>query len=1169
MSPLRSRLRACPAAWTASLCPGRVRLSQGRGSRGGSLGPWAPGLLGVLLLAVAVAGSPARGQSDLEEVFGDLGSAAALGDEADAAQGQREGEGTIRGRVFDGDLGTPISGVTVIAAWEDAAGDPRQEVQVSDADGGFEFPSLPPGSYSLSFVKAGFRASAMKNFEVRADEVNRADFPMPPLPAQASEDVLELEEFVVEAATVSEMMTSLELRMESDQLLNILSAEDLSKFAASDVADALKRVAGVNVVEGQFAIIRGLEDRYSSTTYNGAPIPSPDPTRQSVQLDLFPSDVVSNLVVEKTFGASSPGNSSGGSIDIVTHDYPEETLRLKLNGGGGFEEGADDRFLEFQSGSPVGRGADDIWESDFGGSVGGRTQLFGRELRYKGLFARETDFRTRDGFQEGREPIRPNISREGDARRERIRTPGGLATGELFLSDGLFDLTESERAYQKTEHIGFGFDIDREGNHRIDASHFRTRKEEETVQLKENGYLPNVDYDALVAAAAAGEDITDEDFFGGANGDFATSSTWIAQIRDGGGPSRGPNWNNAFFETKSLDIDRELKVQQLNGEHRFDLLPGLELSWAANTAETTQEEEALGARVFASAANEGFPRVALSPGLFNTNAGGLIDSANQIAETQDFARMDAEYEFEIGDWLSLQLTGGGWYERSDRDVESTFLESATLNGDSQFAVQAPTLEELGDTIFSTVSGFRRRSTNESSRDIDALSLGMKATFWDKFDVLAGVRREEILIESNNDPFTGRPSLNTGPQAFPSLFLFLDRLDNPALGEVDQQRPQTYNDQLLGIGVPSGPCRGTNGEPDPRFASLSCVDLLSEDEARGLLNGVIDETKYLPSLGLSYRPIEGLSLRAAYSQTVARPSFRELGFYASVELGSDDLIVGNPRLGLSEVESYDFRVEYTWGDLGDLFALSLFKKEIDNPIETLVIRDPTDLRSGIDYQTFFNNPDTADLWGIEVEGRKHFGFLGSEFMEYFSIGGNFTWIDAEVDRNPLELDRASVFFRTPEGTVASYNRLEESRRLFGQPEWIANADLSFDHPGWGTRATLSLFAISDVLDAAGNAGIEAGTGRSTSYTLDRYTAEFHQVDLVLSQTLDFGFRPDFGLLPDEAAPSGVWTAKFSVKNLTDSTRGIIYDTEQTSGEVSEREFKIGRDYSFSLSYSLTF
>ena len=76
-----------------------------------------------------------------------------------------------------------------------------------------------------------------------------------------------------------------------------------------------------------------------------------------------------------------------------------------------------------------------------------------------------------------------------------------------------------------------------------------------------------------------------------------------------------------------------------------------------------------------------------------------------------------------------------------------------------------------------------------------------------------------------------------------------------------------------------------------------------------------------ALGFTYRPIEGLSLRGAWSQTVARPSFREMGFYVSVEPGTDDLTVGNPQLQLSDVESWDARAEYAWGEYGDLAALS--------------------------------------------------------------------------------------------------------------------------------------------------------------------------------------------------------------------------------------------------------
>ena len=172
-----------------------------------------------------------------------------------------------------------------------------------------------------------------------------------------------------------------------------------------------------------------------------------------------------------------------------------------------------------------------------------------------------------------------------------------------------------------------------------------------------------------------------------------------------------------------------------------------------------------------------------------------------------------------------------------------------------------------------------------------------------------------------------------------------------------------------------------------------VDLRTREEILSLVNGEIDEDKVLPSFGLNYRPLEGLSLRGAFSQTVARPSFREIGYYVSVEPGTDDRTVGNPQLQLSEVESYDVRAEYV-GELGDLVALSAFYKTIDDPIESIVVRNPLDFDSGSAalFRTFFNNPNQAKLWGIEVEARKSLDFF------YLDLGLDFPGV--EVPRLPV-------------------------------------------------------------------------------------------------------------------------------------------------------------------------
>jgi outer membrane receptor protein involved in Fe transport len=518
----------------------------------------------------------------------------------------------------------------------------------------------------------------------------------------------------------------------------------------------------------------------------------------------------------------------------------------------------------------------------------------------------------------------------------------------------------------------------------------------------------------------------------------------------------------------------------------------------------------------------------------------LTIGANQVDEKQNYGRMDAELERDVADDVKAKLSLGGVAERAKRDVDASYLESPTVSGNSNLGFSGATPTALGQnvtdrldrTVDGTLSGMRF-STNDSSREIDALFLDSKFTLFRKLDLLGGFRFEDILIQSNNAPFTGGTVFGA-PQIFPSRYLFLDRFDNPLRGERSGAAPAgtTYNDQLLGINVPTSPG--------------GIVDLTTREQIESLINGSIEEQKWLPSAGLAYRVNSRLTLRTAFSQTVARPSFREMGYYVSVEPGSNDLTVGNPQLQLSTVESWDARAEYTWGNEGDLVAFSVFQKKIDNAIESIVIRDPGNAEGGGLYRTFFNNQSEADLKGLEFEARKDLGFIGDGIGDYFSLGGNITYIKAEVGRSAVEVARGAPFFGVLPGVQENFTGLASTRRLYNQPEWIANVDLTFDNPNSGTSATLAVFAISDVLNSAGSATF-APNGQPIAYTLDRYTASFHQVDLVLSQKW------------------GQWTFRFSVKNLTDTTRKIIYDPSQLASEVAERSFQVGRDYSISASY----
>ena len=96
------------------------------------------------------------------------------------------------------------------------------------------------------------------------------------------------------------------------QVISLLSNEDIARTGEGDIAGALGRVTGLSVVGGGFVYVRGLGDRYSQALLNGSPLPSPEPLRRAVPLDLFPTDVIASSLVQKTYSANFPGEFGGG-----------------------------------------------------------------------------------------------------------------------------------------------------------------------------------------------------------------------------------------------------------------------------------------------------------------------------------------------------------------------------------------------------------------------------------------------------------------------------------------------------------------------------------------------------------------------------------------------------------------------------------------------------------------------------------------------------------------------------------------------------------------------------------------------------------------------------------------------------------------------------------------
>ena len=107
------------------------------------------------------------------------------------------------------------------------------------------------------------------------------------------------------------------------EVISVLSAEDIARTGEGDIAGALAYVPGLSVVGGGFVYVRGLGDRYSLALLNGSPLPSPEPLRRAVPLDLFPTDVMASSLVQKTYSPNYPGEFGGGVINLTTLAVPK------------------------------------------------------------------------------------------------------------------------------------------------------------------------------------------------------------------------------------------------------------------------------------------------------------------------------------------------------------------------------------------------------------------------------------------------------------------------------------------------------------------------------------------------------------------------------------------------------------------------------------------------------------------------------------------------------------------------------------------------------------------------------------------------------------------------------------------------------------------------------
>ena len=186
----------------------------------------------------------------------------------------------------------------------------------STTGGGSPAPAAPPPAASPG--STGTQADTQGTPDAAAPAGQQAD------QAEVSAPGSELEDVVVVGRNIRNQLRT------TGQVTSILSSADIARTGEGDIAGALSRVTGLSVVGGGFVYVRGLGDRYSSSLLNGSPLPSPEPLRRSVPLDIFPTTIVGSAVVQKTYSVNYPGEFGGGVINLTTKAIPDKNF---ISGG--------------------------------------------------------------------------------------------------------------------------------------------------------------------------------------------------------------------------------------------------------------------------------------------------------------------------------------------------------------------------------------------------------------------------------------------------------------------------------------------------------------------------------------------------------------------------------------------------------------------------------------------------------------------------------------------------------------------------------------------------------------------------------------------------------------------------------------------------------------------
>ena len=231
----------------------------------------------------------------------------------------------IVGKVLSAKTGEVLIGATVSISG-------TKKTTQTDQNGGFSIGGLAAGEYSLVCSYVSYAPKTISNIKLKFGEVITQDVVLEMKSAEGEVVVKSSASSLKPKETVSSLLLA---QKNSASVSDGISAETIKRTPDRNTGDILKRVSGASLQEDKFAVVRGLSDRYNSAYLNGAPLPSSESDRKAFAFDIFPSNMLDNLIIYKTATPDMPGEFAGGQIVINTKGIPSENFQ-SISIGAGF-----------------------------------------------------------------------------------------------------------------------------------------------------------------------------------------------------------------------------------------------------------------------------------------------------------------------------------------------------------------------------------------------------------------------------------------------------------------------------------------------------------------------------------------------------------------------------------------------------------------------------------------------------------------------------------------------------------------------------------------------------------------------------------------------------------------------------------------------------------------